>query len=248
MSECKELERLERRLDERRIEANSLRAENATLRAGRDRAEAVPKALRCGGGTSSTGAIPDLRLAVEAMQGDFGNDSSTARRLNAAIAALESWAAGQGERPADAPDTEETACYTCRHMDVREDMIPCIQCMHGHPSKWEPKPAPEPEKPKCKRCGAQTATAASEGYCKGCLIVMDMENAEASRVAKLRARLESSSDDNAVKDTRGGGVAIVYYPLAVLDGRVRVRDNDGVMTWWNLADVTLLVPEGESHE
>jgi len=144
-----------------------------------------------------------------------------------------------------AEDGSHALCATCKHLEVREDMLPCLKCRNGHPSQWEPKPAPEPAKPTCAKCGRSDEAVAYVGerptLCRPCY-------AEASRLAKLRERLESSSDDNAVKDTRGGGVAIVYYPLAVLDGRVRVRDNDGVMTWWNLADVTLLVPEGESHE
>jgi len=223
-------------------------AESATLRAARDRAEAVCKAL-CGPSGFARSAAIWLR----------GND------MPSAAAALESWAAGKGERPA-------VKCGECRHsLPSREATHFPLRCgldtelymgTEWTCPKGKPKPAPAPEPPKCK-CGhcdleldrrdahGQWFTGPKDGLRRVCHACHDKWMAaekKAARVAKLRERLESSSDDNAVKDTRGGGVAIVYYPLAVLDGRVRVRDNDGVMTWWNLADVTLLVPEGESHE
>ena len=160
-------------------------AESATLRAARDRAEAVCKAL-CGPSGFARSAAIWLR----------GND------MPSAAAALESWAAGKGE----------------------------------------PKPAPEPAKPTCGKCGGHPLVKLMpNGLCFECA-------AEASRLATLRARLvELLNKDNVpVRSYHSGNTGLcigveddnAVVEAAGVPGRFR----------WALRTLIILVPEGESHE
>ena len=161
-------------------------AESATLRAARDRAEAVCKAL-CGPSGFARSAAIWLR----------GND------MPSAAAALEAWAAGKGE----------------------------------------PKPAPEPAKPTCGKCGRSDEAVAYVGerptLCRPCY-------AEASRLAKLRARLAKLKPGDPIRWEADGNCALFRR----LDGDEATVTPFG---WthdvkWEITGITILVPEGESHE
>ena len=169
-------------------EVKRLRAENATLRAERDRADEVCRLVLDYRGKP-------LYRVVDAWAG-----------LDAKIgSSLESWAAGKGE----------------------------------------PKPAPEPAKPTCGKCGRSDEAVAYVGerptLCRPC-------HAEASRVAGLRARLvELLNKDNVpVRSYHSGNAGLcigveddnAVVEAAGVPGRFR----------WALRTLIILVPEGESHE
>ena len=203
-------------------------AESATLRAARDRAEAVCKAL-CGPSGFARSAAIWLR----------GND------MPSAASALEAWAAGKGERPA-------VKCGECRHsLPSREATHFPLRCgldtelymgTEWTCPKGKPKPAPEPAKPKCGKCGGHPLVdLMSSGLCFVC-------DTEASRVAGLRARLvELLNKDNVpVRSYHSGNTGLcigveddnAVVEAAGVPGRFR----------WALRTLIILVPEGESHE
>jgi len=173
-------------------EVKRLRAENATLRAERDRADEVCRLVLDYRGKP-------LYRVVDAWAG-----------LDAKIgSALESWAAGKGE----------------------------------------PKPAPEPAKPTCGKCGRSDEAVAYVGerptLCRPCP-VLRRGFPEASRLAKLRARLAKLKPGDPIRWEADGNCALFRR----LDGDEATVTPFG---WthdvkWEITGITILVPEGESHE
>jgi len=223
-------------------------AESATLRAARDRAEAVCKAL-CGPSGFARSAAIWLR----------GND------MPSAAAALEAWAAGKEERPA-------VKCGECRHsLPSREATHFPLRCgldtelymgTEWTCPKGKPKPAPAPEPPKCK-CGhcdleldrrdahGQWFTGPKDGLRRVCHACHDKWMAaekKAARVAKLRARL--------VELLRTRNVPVKAYDNGNAGLCIGVEDDNAIVEAagmpgrfrWALRTLIILVPEGESHE
>ena len=137
------------------------------------------------------------------------------------------------------PATDQR-CHNCKYVRLLHTDAPCYRCSHNAVSLWEPQPAPEPAKPTCGKCGGHPLVKLMpNGLCFECA-------AEASRLATLRARLAKLKPGEPIRWEADGNCALFRR----LDGDEALVTPFG---WthdvkWEISHITILVPEGESHE
>ena len=159
----------------------------------------------------------------------------------AALKAIAAHLAGKGE-PKPAPEPPARDAEAEFHREVMAIFGP-----------REPKPAPEPAKPTCIQCGkpAQHTSHPEGPVCSlKCYDAFLRAQAEAARVAKLRARLtELLAAGNPVPVRAKGGNYGFVLSLDGTEATVQPAGWGSTVLAWQLADIAcVLAPEGESNE